>query len=487
MPTPQTPPRQRAFSLATAVLLVLVPVAIIAGTAAADPLAPLESGENRWQQIQHLQDSNPEEDDWFGSSVAIDGDVMVVGHQQEDDEALAPTFNHGAVTVFERSASGEWALVETFTGDSHHGWFGQLVAIDGERFVTTAPSGQGSSTFSTCELYVYEKTDGEWGQAATLAADVENDCALGGSNYPGAHAMRALALDGDLLVVGVPEIIDGAPGPQFPGEVLVYRHTSSGWTLETSLSQPVDPDAFSFGRSVAISEASQRIAVANGTDKIFLFKDSPEGWQHTETLETLPLNAKGLAMSEDGTTIVTRGTPRPVSTGKPVEVFEETADGWTRTTLLPKDEVDAEVAVASVAIDGDRIVLGAPHDDRSRGGAAGLLAESFDIFVRPPCVDVVAPCPKSGSAYIFDRVDGAWTQTTKLVPDDVDRGSWLGWDVDVSGDTVVAGAPFEDSDRQVQPDPSTSPVDRTEDVGGAYVFSFAPQQGPLDEVQGGQP
>lgn len=63
----------------------------------------------------------------------------------------------------------------------------------------------------------------------------------------------------------------------------------------------------------------------------------------------------------------------------------------------------------------------------------------------------------AGSAYIFQRSGGAWTQQAKLEADDGAADDLFGWSVDLSGDTAVVGA-MRDSHSGFQ------------DVGSAYVF-----------------
>lgn len=82
---------------------------------------------------------------------------------------------------------------------------------------------------------------------------------------------------------------------------------------------------------------------------------------------------------------------------------------------------DAAIGAAlgrSAAIDRDTIVLGAPNDDE-RG-------------------------PFSGSAYVFVGSDSCWVQQAKLTGSDAAVA--FGESVAISRDTIIVGAPFDDSD-----------------------------------------
>jgi FG-GAP repeat/Bacterial Ig-like domain (group 1) len=85
----------------------------------------------------------------------------------------------------------------------------------------------------------------------------------------------------------------------------------------------------------------------------------------------------------------------------------------------------------SVARAGDTLVVGAPHDD---------VSANFD----------------QGSATVFVRSGGAWTQQQKLTASDGAANDRFGWSVALAGDTLVVGAPFDDVGASNQ--------------GSAYVF-----------------
>jgi hypothetical protein len=63
---------------------------------------------------------------------------------------------------------------------------------------------------------------------------------------------------------------------------------------------------------------------------------------------------------------------------------------------------------------------------------------------------------RSGAAYVFRRVDGAWVQVAKLLASDGGPGDLFGDAVALDADTVAIGAPYDNSP--------------TIDAGSAYVF-----------------
>lgn len=102
------------------------------------------------QQVHHLQGSNTERFDLFGSSLALDGDTLAVGAESEDSCARGINGNEadntcsraGAVYVFNRRA-GVWtqqAYVKASNTDSDDafGGIGEIVDIYGSRTVAVS-------------------------------------------------------------------------------------------------------------------------------------------------------------------------------------------------------------------------------------------------------------------------------------------------------------------------------------------------------------
>jgi hypothetical protein len=73
----------------------------------------------------------------------------------------------------------------------------------------------------------------------------------------------------------------------------------------------------------------------------------------------------------------------------------------------------------------------------------------FRVLISGDTAFVSAPAPiyRPGSVYVFNKVNGTWTQTQKLVasPDFPPPPNWsdfFGWSLALSGNTLIVGAPF---------------------------------------------
>jgi hypothetical protein len=106
----------------------------------------------------------------------------------------------------------------------------------------------------------------------------------------------------------------------------------------------------------------------------------------------------------------------------------------------------------SVAISGDTIVVGAPFEN---GGATGVNGDQNNVSAI-----------ESGAAYVFVRSGNTWTQQAYLKASNTGPADQFGASVAISGDTIVVGAPLEDS-----ANPATPSDNSRFDSGAVYVFA----------------
>ena len=84
-----------------------------------------------------------------------------------------------------------------------------------------------------------------------------------------------------------------------------------------------------------------------------------------------------------------------------------------------------------LAVSGDTVVVGAPAEDSHATGVNGDQASNG--------------APGSGAVYIFVRNGATWSQQAYLKPSNTELFDSFGTSVAIAGDTVVVGAPGEDS------------------------------------------
>jgi hypothetical protein len=86
---------------------------------------------------------------------------------------------------------------------------------------------------------------------------------------------------------------------------------------------------------------------------------------------------------------------------------------------------------AAIAISGDTLVVGAPGESSNATGVNGDASNTS--------------APVSGAVYVFVRNGGVWSQQAYLKASNTGTGDSFGYSVALSGDTLVVGAPYEDS------------------------------------------
>ena len=135
--------------------------------------------------------------DQFGCDVAISGPVAVVGAGGTNAAA-------GAAEVFGDTGNGQWRHVATLTpaDATRLDWFGQSVAIDGDTIVVgapgTAPGGRTRAwdpRFGAA--YVFRNVAGQWRQVGKLLSPRPQEGEVFGFS---------VALAGPTIVIGAPEL-----------------------------------------------------------------------------------------------------------------------------------------------------------------------------------------------------------------------------------------------------------------------------------------
>ena len=142
----------------------------------------------------------------------------------------------------------------------------------------------------------------------------------------------------------------------------------------------------------------------------------------------------GSAVAIAGDTIAV-GSPfhnNPAADQGAVYVFTRSGTTWTqRARVAALGGVVNERFGIAVAIGGDTVAVGAPFDSRNANDR--------------------------GAVYVFTGSGATWTQQARLVASDGAVADQFGFSVAVSGNAVLAGAPYRD-------------LAGMDDVGGAYVF-----------------
>ena len=437
-------------------------------------------------QQAYLKASNTEADDFFGVSVAISGDTIVVGAQGEGSNATGvnaalsgasgtqadnSASGAGAVYVFTRSA-GVWTqqayLKASNTREGHN--FGRSVAISGDTIVVGASressnatgvnaavsGGSGTQEDNSASVsgaaYVFTRSGGVWSQQAYLKASNTQEGDFFGQRVSISEDTIVVGAAGeDSNATGINAAMDGGSGTQSnnsfaqSGAAYVFTRIDGVWSQQAYLKASNTGEGDWFGDSVTIS-GDTIVVGADGEDS----------------------NATGVNAAVSGGS--GSQVDNSVADSGAAYVFTRTAGVWSQQAYLKASNTGADDWFGGyAAISGDTIVVGAYGESSNAtgvnaavNGGSGSQADN----------SVVA----SGAAYVFTRSAGVWTQQAYLKASNTEADDWFGDSVTISGDTIVVGADGEDSnatgvDASLSGGLGSQLDNSVADSGAAYVFT----------------
>jgi hypothetical protein len=218
-----------------------------------------------WQQQAYLKASNAQTGDMFGISVALDGDTLVVGAHHEDSSADAgegdnSAMDSGAAYVFTRIGS-TWSQQAYLKGSNTaiDDNFGSSVAVEGNTLVVSAENEASgdvgdeadNSQLGAGAVYVFTRIGTSWSQQAYLKAS---------NAFSGGFFGASLALDGGTLAVGaygeassyVDNVAQADNNEQSSGAVYVFIQENDIWLQQAYLKASNAGSMDYFGFSVAL-------------------------------------------------------------------------------------------------------------------------------------------------------------------------------------------------------------------------------------------
>jgi len=352
--------------------------------------------------------------DRFGRAVSISGSNAIIGAYHDADNGI------DAGTVFLYHFNGtSWIrarkLVPTDVGPGDR--FGTSVSIDGDRAIVGCvyDTDLGSRSGSA---YIFKFNGTSWlFEAKIHAADGAIDDRFG----------RSVSIHGNVAVVGA--IWDDDKGID-SGSAYVFRFNGTTWNQETKLTASDGMTLDKFGWDVSLSNDvlivgakwNDTIAADSGASYIFRY----DGTAWNEEAKLAP--PTGMADDHFGYSvaiednIAVAGATWDGDLGlKAGAAYIYRFDGtnWNQEIKLhASDGLANDRFGYSVSISGDKVVVGDfAHPDN------GIDA---------------------GSAFLYMHDGTTWVEQGELLPADGTTGDHYGRSVAISGNTIIAGAYFDD-------------------------------------------
>jgi len=393
-------------------------------------------------QRAYIKASNTGASDYFGMSVAISGDTMVVGAPYEDRTTSSTYRDTGAAYIFVRDDAGIWTQEAMLRdgGTYRYDYFGRSVAIWGDvvaigtpgedsnvtgpiNAFAFPPNWTNTSAGGSGGVHIYKRTAGVWTQEAFIKSinTAAND-SFGTS----------IALSENTLVVGAPGEDSGSSDPAdnsllSAGAAYTYTRSYDSfndmwiWSFEAYHKSPFPNADDRFGYSVAIDGDTFVV-----------------GAQHESSSSTGINSLPNTSAADSGA----------------VFVFTRSNGSWNTPTYIKPDVVgSADNFGSSVDIYGDVLIVGAPGEDSS-----------------DPANPANNSTTNAGAAYIFTRNGTVWSQTKYLKPTYNRANSYYGVSVAVGEKIIAVGHSANESGATgIGGDQSSTTSDNS---GAVFLYTF---------------
>jgi len=395
--------------------------------------------------LQTYLNPAPANADLFGTSVAIDGNNVLIG---ADGNAVGPG-GANAAYLFDTNGALLQTLLNPTPGDFDR--FGTASATDGTDILIGAPSDDLGAP-NAGAAYLFDSS-------GALVQTFLNPAPANSDNFG-----NAVSLEGANVLIGVPNDDTSAPNAG-----IVYLFDRSGPLLQTLLN-PTPANGDNFGGVVAMTGANILIgtpgddAGATNAGAAYLFN---VGGTLLQTLvNPTPANADnfGAAVAIAGTNILVGAPNDDTSAPDAGAAYLFDLGGNLLQTLLNPAPTTTDRFGAAVGISGTNIVIGAPNNDAgaNNAGAAYLFdtggtlrqtfanpapadSDNFGAVVAIAGANVVIAAPNddaaavdSGTVYLFD--------TTGVLVETLDNpapalNDQFGASVAIAGSNLVVGSP----------------------------------------------
>ena len=351
--------------------------------------------------------ANAGNDDGFGSAIAVDGNMLLVGQTKSDSES-------GEVVVFTRDgAAGAWRETGTLKAPERHPGdaFGASIVVAGGRaYIATGVRGFGSMVFTrrSGSVYVFRNNGGTWVAETTLASNDTSGAATFGT---------AIAAAGSRVMIGNFRADSGN------GAVYVFnRDVSSGWRLESKIPPPgpVTGRNSGFGSSLVLRGDTALIGALNdrGAGAVWVFARDSVNARWNPVTRTLPFDGSfgtryGVALAEVGNELWVGADGSNGFTGGVFRVTRDSTGFPSAVKLAPPAGVEGRAQFgAKIAAAGSLVAVAIANEDYGEGGVvlysrrpagtwtvAGHLVG--DVSTLPAITGANRECT-SGKVQIFD-------------------------------------------------------------------------------------
>lgn len=390
-----------------------------------------------WNEVMRISASDSKKDLQLGYSVDIDSDYAVIGANGAEG---------GSVYVFQKQAEGIWKQIQKLKGSDTKNLdqFGVSVAIDGNIIVV----GSAWSDLKLGELtlkdagsaYIFEKKGDKWEEVKKITADDSfNEDQFGTS----------VDVSGQSIIIGsIWNDLDenGKKRRQDAGAAYIFEKENGSWVQKQKLTHDDRKPFDLFGVSVSIDESSAIIGSyrqgfnSNNKDYIefagaaYFFQKNSEGlWEEKQKLTakdrtegsffgySVSLKNDVILIGAQEHSLDAKGINSLRGSGA-AYIFKNTGTEWSQAQKLTASDRQKDAFFGeSVYTDGSKCIIGAWGQKLNGDGQNAL--------------------DTAGAAYIFEESgNGNWVEKEKLTPVERNIGDQFGISVAIDGEYAIGGA-----------------------------------------------
>ncbi len=401
-----------------------------------------------WDQIVKASASDRNAQDYYGKSVAIDGDFAIVGAWGQDKDASG-----GGTTLLEAGAAyilqntgGTWVEIQKVVASDRGAGdnFGYSVDINGDYAVVGAWKEDHDAVGTDAKTdagsaYVFYNNAGTWTEVQKIVAS---------DRFDGDYFGQSVAIDGDFIVVGAfneDEDVSGANNLTSAGSMYVFKNNGTNWTQTQKIVASDRATQNYFGFSIDLwgnyiiagaYNKHENTFLSAGAAYVFYYNGST--WsQISKLLAPVPTTQSffgyDVAINDNFAIIGAygEGASESLSNVGSAYIYSNPGAGASLTfhsKIIASDRQESDRFGCAVDIDGDYIIIGAYLEDHDENGLNELNS--------------------AGSSYIY-YYDGAdWTQEQKIVSLDRTPADFFGCDVAISNSFILTGAMNQDYDAE---------------------------------------
>ncbi|MEO1512367.1 MAG: FG-GAP repeat protein, partial [Planctomycetota bacterium] len=423
-----------------------------------------------WTLEDEFGQNDPEPWDFFGRSIALDGDTLAVGAPNEGSGSTfgRPVDGPGAVYVFRRSGSS-WSQIDKIGDGDRAGdrtgrldQFGRQVDViehgGRARVMVSAPLHRPDEFTASGVVMLFDENDGfddyqlygsdeaddsGFGYQLTLSDGVAGIASLGRLRlyrFDGDRlrlwetvnierdSINRLDSEGEVIAVGRPFRDDLGP---VTGSISIWDWGPINGFVTVVREAVTDlEDGDQYGAQVVIGGGFFHVGVP-----FHDFAGPDTGAVYSYGLDSTPTEPRGSLASKfftgdavpgarfaedldtDGARMIAGlpgNVPCPTGRGGSAFIYTLQDQVWSREQNLAVEDVDPDARFgAAVSVYGDTAAVGAPADGPN----------------------------DTGSVHIFERSHLGWSRVARLVPSQARGGEGFGWDIDLQAGRITIGVP----------------------------------------------